>query len=161
MWLERKWLSECRIACQPETLKGTASHRVCLLNGLYTLPLCLPCWGVCVCVCGLQLIALFLSVCVLEPEKVLVGGCKSLSSSVVLRWVFGDCLESPLTGAQIDEVMVMDGSNKGLDVLSVVSDEAGMNYPSGAGQRHAAPPSPQPSALNSTHVPASLHLAAC
>lgn len=115
----------------------------------------------CVCVRGLQLIALFLSVCVLEPEKVLVGGCKSLSSSVVLRWAFGDCLESPLTGAQIDEVMVMDGSNKGLDVLSVVSDEAGMNYPSGAGQRHAAPPSPQPSALNSTHVPASLRLAAC
>lgn len=36
MWLKRKWLSECRIACQPEALKGTASHYVWLQNGLYT-----------------------------------------------------------------------------------------------------------------------------
>lgn len=62
----------------------------------------------------------------------LVGGCKSLSSSM-FRWVFGDCLRSKLTAAQIDEVMVMDGGNKGLDVLSVASDEASMNHPSGAG----------------------------
>ncbi len=67
----------------------------------------------------------------------LVGGCKSLSSSR-LGWVFGDWLESWLTGAQIDEVMVMDGGNKGLDVLSVASDEAGMNHPSGAAERDAA-----------------------
>ncbi len=39
MWLKCKWLSECRIACQPEALRGTASHHVCLQNGLYTLPL--------------------------------------------------------------------------------------------------------------------------
>lgn len=52
--------------------------------------------------------------------------------------MFGDCLESSLTGAQIDEVMVMDGSNKGRDVLSVVSDEAGMNHPSGAAEHDAA-----------------------
>ncbi|KAI3371458.1 hypothetical protein L3Q82_024054, partial [Scortum barcoo] len=44
--------------------------------------------------------------------------------SSTLGWVFGDWLESWLTGAQIDEVMVMDGGNKGLDVLSVASDEA-------------------------------------
>lgn len=91
--------------------------------------------GVCVCIAAHR--SLFLSACVLELERVLVGGCKSLSSSA-LQWVFGDCLESPLTGAQIDEVMVMDGSNKGLDVLSVVSDEAGMNYPSGAAEHDAA-----------------------
>lgn len=66
-----------------------------------------------------------------------MGGCKSLSSST-LRWVFGDWLESSLTGAQIDEVMVMDGGNKGLDVLSVVSDEAGMNHRSGAAEHDAA-----------------------
>lgn len=47
-------------------------------------------------------------------------------------------LESLLTGSQIDEVMVMDGGNKGLDVLSVVSDEAGMNHPSGAAEHDAA-----------------------
>lgn len=52
--------------------------------------------------------------------------------------MFGDCLESSLTAAQIDEVMVMDGSNKGRDVLSVVSDEAGMNHPSGAAEHDAA-----------------------
>ena len=67
----------------------------------------------------------------------LVGGCKSLSSST-LGWVFGDWLESWLTGAQIDEVMVIDGGNKGLDVLSVASDEAGMNHPSGAAEHDAA-----------------------
>lgn len=66
-----------------------------------------------------------------------VGGCKSLSGSA-LGWVFGDWLESWLTGAQIDEVMVMDGGNKGLDVLSVASDEDGMNHPSGAGEHDAA-----------------------
>lgn len=38
MWLKCKWLSECRIACQPEALRGTASHHVWLQNGLYTLP---------------------------------------------------------------------------------------------------------------------------
>lgn len=70
-------------------------------------------------------------------ETVLVGGCKSLSGSM-LGWVFGDRLESWLTGAQIDEVMVMDGGNKGLDVLSVASDEAGMNHPSGAAEHDAA-----------------------
>lgn len=53
--------------------------------------------------------------------------------------MFGDCLESCwLTGAQIDEVMVMDEGNKGLDVLSVASDEAGMNHPSGAAEHDAA-----------------------
>lgn len=44
----------------------------------------------------------------------------------------------------------MDGGNKGLDVLSVVSDEAGMNHPSGAAEHDAArslglPCSPPPS----------------
>lgn len=52
--------------------------------------------------------------------------------------MFGERLESLLTGSQIDEVMVMDGGNKGLDVLSVVSDEAGMNHPSGAAEHDAA-----------------------
>lgn len=72
-------------------------------------------------------------VCVLkrERQRMLVGGCKSLSGST-LGWAFGDWLESWLTGAQIDEVMVMDGGNKGLDVLSVAGDEASMNHPSGA-----------------------------
>lgn len=64
-------------------------------------------------------------------------GCKSLSGST-LGWVFGDWLESWLTGAQIDEVMVIDGGNIGLDVLSVASDEAGMNHPSGAAEHDAA-----------------------
>jgi len=67
----------------------------------------------------------------------LVGGCKSLSSST-FGLVFGDWLESWLTGAQIDEVMVIDGGNKGLDVLSVASDEAGMNHPSGAAEHDTA-----------------------
>lgn len=66
-----------------------------------------------------------------------MGGCKSLSGSA-LGWVFGDWLESWLTGAQTDEVMVMDEGNKGLDVLSVASDEAGMNHPSGAAEHDAA-----------------------
>lgn len=56
--------------------------------------------------------------------------------------MFGDWLESWLTGAQTDEVMVMDGGNKGLDVLSVASDEAGMNHPSGAAAEHDAAQSP-------------------
>lgn len=48
-------------------------------------------------------------------------------------------------------MMVMDGSNKGLDVLSVASDEAGMNHPSGAAEHDAAqsprPPPCHPSVL--------------
>lgn len=98
-------------------------------------------------------ITLFPPVCVLKLGKVLVGGCKSLSSSR-MRWVFGERLESLLTGSQIDEVMVMDGGNKGLDVLSVVSDEAGMNHPSGASAHDAAqyqcfpPPSRRPVAVS-------------
>lgn len=52
-------------------------------------------------------------------------------------WRAGE-LESWLTGAQIDEVMVMDGGNKGLDVLSVARDEAGMNHPSGAAEHDSA-----------------------
>lgn len=69
--------------------------------------------------------------------------------------MFGERLESLLTGSQIDEVMVMDGGNKGLDVLSVVSDEAGMNHPSGAAAHDAAqygcfpPPSLRPVAAAS------------
>lgn len=69
--------------------------------------------------------------------------------------MFGERLESLLTGSQIDEVMVMDGGNKGLDVLSVVSDEAGMNHPSGAATHDAAqyrrspPPSLRPVAVSS------------
>lgn len=51
MWLKCKWLSECRIACQPEALRGTASHHVWLQNGLYTLPLFLS-LSLCVCVCA-------------------------------------------------------------------------------------------------------------
>lgn len=46
--------------------------------------------------------------------------------------------ESWLTGPQIDEVIVMDGGNKGLDVLSVACDEAGMNHPSGAATQQEA-----------------------
>lgn len=71
--------------------------------------------------------------------------------------MFGERLESLLTGSQIDEVMVMDGGNKGLDVLSVVSDEAGMNHPSGAAEHDAAqyqsfpPPSLVPSVLLPSH----------
>lgn len=71
--------------------------------------------------------------------------------------MFGERLESLLTGSQIDEVMVMDGGNKGLDVLSVVSDEAGMNHPSGAAEHDAAqyqsfpPPSLVPSVLLTSH----------
>lgn len=71
MWLKRKWLSECRIACQPEALKGTASHRVWLLNGLYTLPLCLPCSvGVCVCVHCSSSLSFFVRVCLGAREGV-------------------------------------------------------------------------------------------
>lgn len=71
--------------------------------------------------------------------------------------MFGERLESLLTGSQIDEVMVMDGGNKGLDVLSVVSDEAGMNHPSGAATHDAAqyrrspPPSLRPSVPLPSH----------
>lgn len=96
--------------------------------------------------------------CVLKLAKVLVGGCKSLSSSR-MRWVFGERLESLLTGSRIDEVMVIDGGNKGLDVLSVVSDEAGMNHPSGAAEHDAAqyqsfpPRSPPPSLAPSVLLP--------
>lgn len=67
--------------------------------------------------------------------------------------MFGERMESLLTGSQIDEVMVMDGGNKGLDVLSVVSDEAGMNHPSGAAEHDTAqyrsfpPRSPPPSLI--------------
>ena len=103
----------------------------------FTHSLCV-CLCVCVCVramCRCALLSFHL--CVLKLAKVLVGGCKSLSSSR-MRWVFGERLESLLTGSQIDEVMVMDGGNKGLDVLSVVSDEAGMNHPSGAAEHDAA-----------------------
>lgn len=87
----------------------------------------------------------------------LVGGCKSLSGST-LGWVFGDWLESWLTGAQIDEVMVMDGGNKGLDVLSVASDEASMNHPSGAPE-HDAAQSPGPPVCHPA-PPLSLYLSA-
>lgn len=74
--------------------------------------------------------------------------------------MFGDWLESSLTGAQIDEVMVMDGSDKRLDVLSVVSDEAGMNHPSGAtGTWRCSVPGHF--TLHSTSVPPSLYLFAC
>lgn len=62
-------------------------------------------------------------------------------------------LESLLTGAQIDEVMVIDGGNKGLDVLSVVGDEAGMNHPSGAAEHDAA----QSLGLPAGTAPPSLH----
>lgn len=87
----------------------------------------------------------------------LVGGCKSLSGSM-FRWVFGDWLRSWLTAARIDEVMVMDGGNKGLDVLSVARDEAGMNHPSedaerGAARSRASPP-------NSASVPRFFYLPA-
>lgn len=73
--------------------------------------------------------------------------------------MFGERLESLLTGSRIDEVMVMDGGNKGLDVLSVVSDEAGMNHPSGAAEHDAAqyqsfpPSSPPPSLAPSVLLP--------
>lgn len=106
-----------------------------------TLPLVLShslCVRVCVGVCPKstwKLVSLVWRVWVVEPEG---GGCKSLSGST-LRWVFGERLESWLTGAQIDEVIVMDGGNKGLDVLSVASDEAGMNHPSGAAEHDATP----------------------
>lgn len=89
----------------------------------------------------------------------LVGGCKSLSGSM-FRWVFGDRLRSWLTAAQIDEVMVMDGGNKGLDVLSSASDEAGMNHPSEDAERGAAPspeprhPTPASASLCSFHLSA-------
>lgn len=86
-------------------------------------------------------------------------GCKSLSGST-LGWVFGDWLESWLRGAQIDEVMVIDGGNIGLDVLSVASDEAGMNHPSGAAE-HDAAQSPGLPPCHPSPSPPSLYLSAC
>ena len=57
--------------------------------------------------------------------------------------------------------MVIDGGNKGLDVLSVASDEAGMNHPSGAAE-HDDAQSLGPSTLtpNSNSVPRSFYLSA-
>lgn len=56
--------------------------------------------------------------------------------------------------------MVMDGSNKGLDVLSVASDEAGMNHPSGAAE-HDAAQSPRPPPCHISRLCPSIPLSFC
>lgn len=56
--------------------------------------------------------------------------------------------------------MVMDGSNKGLDVLSVASDEAGMNHPSGAAE-HDAAQSPRPPPCHPSRLCPSIPLSFC